>query len=132
VRHGQQLRLALRQPFSCGSSLALGTMPIAAAVVGDDGVAAVAVLAARNVPAERRGAAALDRRHYLHLLETDVPRVGKTPSRTVVAEDVRDLQSRTRHVSRRYFVSAKWCWKLRISSVVAVSGERCSHVPNRL
>jgi hypothetical protein len=47
--------------------------------------------------AERHRAAALDRTHHLHLVEADVARVGNTPRRTVIAEDVRDLQSWTRH-----------------------------------
>jgi len=47
------------------------------------------------VPAERRGAAALDGRHHLHLAEAHVTRVGVTPGGAVIAEDVRDLQSWT-------------------------------------
>jgi hypothetical protein len=47
----------------------------------------------RDVPAERRRAAALDRTHHLHLLQADVAAVGFTPSGTVVAEDIRDLQT---------------------------------------
>jgi hypothetical protein len=56
-------------------------------------VRAALVLAARNVPAERRCAAALDRTHDLQLLEADMAAVGFTPSRAVIAEDIRDLQS---------------------------------------
>ncbi len=55
------------------------------------------VLAARNVPAERRRAAALDRAHHLQLVEAHVPAVGFTPSGTVVAEDFRDLQGWAAH-----------------------------------
>ena len=65
-------------------------------------MAARAVLAARDMTTERQGAAALDRTHHLHLVEADVARVGNTPRRTVIAQDVRDLQSWTRHY-RRYF-----------------------------
>lgn len=65
-----------------------------ATVVGDDRVAARAVLTPRNVPAECRRAAALDGRHYLHLLEADVTAVGITPRSAMIAEDVRDLQAR--------------------------------------
>ena len=68
-------------------------MPVAAGVVGDGGVRAGVVLAARNVPAERRRAAALDGTHHLQLVEAHVPAVGLTPGGTVVAEDIRDLQS---------------------------------------
>ena len=48
VRHRQQLGLALGQPLACGCALALGAVPVAAAVVGDDGVSALVVLAARR------------------------------------------------------------------------------------
>jgi hypothetical protein len=54
-----------------------------------------AVLAAGNVPAEGCRAAALDRTHHLQLGEAHVATVGFTPSGTVVAEDIRDLQSGT-------------------------------------
>src|SRR4249919_751199 len=48
-------------------------------------------------PAERRRAAALDRRHHLELAEADMAGIGPTPCRAVAAEDVRDLQRWTRH-----------------------------------
>jgi hypothetical protein len=67
-----------------------------AAVVGDDGVRTL--LAARDMPAERRRAAALDRSHDLQLVEADVPGVGSAPRRPMVAEDIRDLQRWTGHV----------------------------------
>ena len=77
-------------------------MPVAAGVVRDLGMAARRVLAARDVPAERRRATALDRTHHLQLLEAHMPLVGLTPSRAVIAEDVRDLQSWSNHGRRRY------------------------------
>jgi hypothetical protein len=46
---------------------------------------------------ERRRAAALDRAHHLQLTEAYVTAVGLTPSGTVVAEDIRDLQSWAGH-----------------------------------
>ena len=64
-----------------------------ATIVGNDRVGAALILAACNVPAERRRAAALDRTHHLQLLEADMATVGFTPSGTVVAEDIRDLQT---------------------------------------
>ena len=64
-----------------------------AAIVCNDRVGAALVLAARNVPAERRRAAALDRSHDLQLLQADAAAVGFTPSGAVVAEDLRDLQT---------------------------------------
>src|SRR5258708_34862286 len=66
-----------------------------AAVVGDRGVGAG--LAARDVSAEGRRAAALDGAHHLELEQADVTAVGMTPRGPVVAEDVRDLQSWTGH-----------------------------------
>src|SRR6516164_6309945 len=78
-------------------------MPVAAGVVRDLGVAARRVLAARDKSPtgqarglkahERRRATALDRTHHLQLVEADMPAVGVTPSRAVIAENVRDLQS---------------------------------------
>src|SRR5271156_3937721 len=108
VRHRQQIGLARGKPFLRGGALALGAMPVAAAVVGDDGMRAV--FAARHMAAERRRAAALDRRHHLHLVEADVPGIGAAPRRPVVAEDIRDLQHWTGHdrgsLRRRLFLPA--------------------------
>jgi hypothetical protein len=56
-----------------------------------------AVLAAGNVPAEGCRTAALDRTHHFQLGEAHMATVGLTPSGTVVAENVRDLQSGTHH-----------------------------------
>ena len=60
IADGEQLRLALGQPFPRGCGLALGAMPIPAAIVRNNRVGAARVLAARNMAAERRRAAALD------------------------------------------------------------------------
>jgi len=38
IRHRQKLRLALGQPFACRRALTLGTVPVAAGVIGNDGV----------------------------------------------------------------------------------------------
>ena len=54
------------------------------------------VLAARDMAAERRRAAALDRRHHLELAEADMTGIGLAPRRPVAAEDIRDLQRWTR------------------------------------
>ena len=102
VRDGQQLRFAVGQPSARGRSLALRAMPVAAGIVGDQRMAARRVLAARDMPAERRRAAALDRAHHLQLIEAHMAAVGLAPSGTVVAEDVRDLQSGSSHSRRRY------------------------------
>src|SRR5215813_1678380 len=68
-------------------------MPVTAGVIRDQRMAARGVLAACDVPAERRRATALDCTHHLQLVEAHMPVVGLTPSRAVIAEDVRDLQS---------------------------------------
>ena len=60
------------------------------------------VFAACDMAAERRCAAALDCAHHLKLVEAHMAAVGLTPSGTVIAEDVRDLQSWTNHNRRRY------------------------------
>jgi hypothetical protein len=57
------------------------------------------VLAARDMAAQRRRAAALDRRHDLQLVEGHMAGIGFAPCRSMVAEDVRDLQSGTRHAA---------------------------------
>jgi len=58
-------------------------------IVGDAQVGAV--LAAFDMPAQRRGSAALDRRHDLELAEAQVAGMRRTPSRPAAAEDVRHL-----------------------------------------
>src|ERR1700688_5142821 len=70
-------------------------MPVAAGVIGDERVRAL--LAARDVAAERRRAAALDRRHHLELAEAHMAGIGLTPCRSMAAENIRDLQPWTRH-----------------------------------
>src|SRR5215831_13408218 len=101
VADGQQLGLPLGEPLARRRALTLWTMPVATTVVSDDRVTTAGVLTARDMAAERRGPAALDRRHDLELAEAHVPGVGRSPSGAVVAEDVRNLQSGTR--GRRYF-----------------------------
>src|SRR6266849_5555826 len=49
IRHRQELGFALGQPLACGSALTLGAVPIAAAIVGDDGVSARLVLTAPDM-----------------------------------------------------------------------------------
>jgi hypothetical protein len=85
--------VTLGQPFARSCGLALGAMPIPTAIVRNNRVGAARVLAARNMAAERCRAATLDCTHDLHLLEADVAAVGFAPSGTVVAEDIRDLQT---------------------------------------
>ena len=99
VRHRQQLGLTFGEPLFGGGALTLGTMPVTAAVVGDDGVRTL--LTARHMAAERHRSAALDSTHHLQLVEAEVARIGGTPRCPVIAEDIRDLQRRTDH-GRRY------------------------------
>ena len=65
-------------------------------------MAARCVLTACDVAAERRRAAAFDCIHHLQLVEAHMAAVGVTPRGTVIAENVRDLQSRSNHGRRRY------------------------------
>jgi hypothetical protein len=95
IWHGQQLRLPLGQPFLGGDGLALRAVAITAGVVGDAHMRAI--LAALDMAAERRGAAALDGRHDLQLREAHMSGVGVAPCRTVAAEDIRHLDRWTRH-----------------------------------
>jgi hypothetical protein len=55
-------------------------------------MAALVVLAARDMPAERCRAAVLDRRHHLELAEADMAGIGLAPCPAVAAEDIRNLQ----------------------------------------
>ena len=58
VWHRQQLGLARGQPLPRGGALTFGAMAVAARIIGDEGMRAV--LAARDMAAKRRRAAALD------------------------------------------------------------------------
>jgi hypothetical protein len=89
VRHGQEFGLAVGQPLLGSDGLALWAMPIAAGVVRDPQVGAG--LAALDMTAQRRRSATLDRRHDLELAEAHMAGMGRTPSRSAVAEDVRHL-----------------------------------------
>ena len=69
-------------------------MAVAAAVEGDACVTAGVTLTTHDVAAESFRPAALDCTHHLQLIEVHVAAVGVTPSGTVFAEDIRDLQGR--------------------------------------
>src|SRR4029077_19910504 len=84
-------------------------MPVAAGVVCDLRMAARRVLAARDISAERRRATALDRTHHFQLVEAHMPAVGLTPGRTVIAENVRDLQSWSSHAGGATAPAAARC-----------------------
>ncbi len=87
---------------AAGRQLPITKIAHKAGVVGDLGMAARRVLAARDMAAERRRTTALDRTHHLRLIEAHMLAVGFTPDRAVVAENVRDLQSWSSHGRRRY------------------------------
>jgi hypothetical protein len=76
----QQVGLALGEPSSRGSGLALGAVSVAARVVGDPEVAAV--VAAIDVAAQRRRPAGLNRRHDFQLGETKTPCLSETVAGT--------------------------------------------------
>ena len=90
VAHGQQFGFACSQPCFCGGGLALGTVAIAAGIVGD--VLMCAVLTARDMATERRRAAPLDRGHHLQLRRVQMPGMVMAIGRPMGAEDIRDLQ----------------------------------------
>ena len=112
VGHLQQLGPALLHPGKCLATLALRTVTVATTAVGNDGVGAFSVLAARNVAAKGGGAAGLDGVHHLQLCVAYVAAVGITPSGAEVAEDIRDFQSGTLHdgswLLRRIRLGPKW------------------------
>ena len=79
IGHRQQLGPARFEPIVCGRRLTFRAMPIAARVVGD--VEIRAVLAARDVAAERCRAAGLDRRHHAQLAEAQMAGLTRAMSR---------------------------------------------------
>jgi hypothetical protein len=95
----QQVGLALGQPGARGRSLALGAVPVAAAVIGD--APGSAVLAGLDVPAQRRRAAMFDRRHDLELVKAQMPGMGGPVDGACDAEDVGDLKRGAHGLSRR-------------------------------
>src|SRR6185503_4314655 len=93
VAHRQQLGLARSQPLACRCSLTLRAMPIATAIVADNVVTAFRSRIARR---GRRAPQSCSARSP-KLVEAHMSCVGQAPSGTVVAEDVRNLQSWTGH-----------------------------------
>ena len=90
IGRGQQVRLSRRQPSLRRPPLTLGTMAVAAGIVGDARMSAI--LATFDVTAERRGTANLDRRHDAALSEAYMAGIGRAPRVAVATEDVRHLQ----------------------------------------
>ena len=84
--------MAVGQPFLGSSGLALRAVPVATGIIGDAQVCAG--FAAFDMTAQGSRSATLDRRHDLQLAEAHVAGVRRTPSRPVVAKDVRHLDRR--------------------------------------
>ena len=99
VADRQQVGLALGEPGARRRALALGAVPVAAAVVGDPPMPAV--LAGLDVAAQGSGAAVLDRRHHLELVQAQMPGMGGPVGRAGSAEDVGDLDRGAHRLSRR-------------------------------
>ena len=90
IRDRQQVGLTIGQPLGARQALALGAVPVATAVVGDADHAAVVALL--DMPAERRGAASLDRGHDAALVGQEPTALRGTERIAMAAEDVRHLQ----------------------------------------
>ena len=90
VVNRDEIGLTIFQPLRAREALALRTVPVAATVVGDALVSAgVALL---EVPAERGGAATLDRTHDAALPTTEGIGVLLTVEGPGLAKDVRHLE----------------------------------------
>jgi hypothetical protein len=95
----QQVGLALGEPRAGGRALALGTVPVAAAVVGDAPVAAVHT--GLDMAAEGGGTAMLDRRHDLKLLQAQVPGLRDAIGGSGGTQNVGDLERGAHRLSWR-------------------------------
>jgi len=80
-----------RWRWQSGTSLALGAVPVAAAVVGD--LRLLAGCAAQDVSEQRRAAALFDGRHHLQLPERQVAPLLASEDWAGSGEDVRDLSA---------------------------------------
>jgi hypothetical protein len=98
VSDRQQVGLALGQPGARGGALALGAVPVAAAVIGDPLMAAV--FTSLDMTAQGCRAAMLDRRHDLEMLKAQVPGMGGPISGAGGTEDVGDLERGAHRLSR--------------------------------
>src|SRR5260221_1014375 len=94
----QRVGLTRGERVARRGGLALGAVPVRAAVIGDAAVAAR--LGYCDGAAERRGAAGLDGRHHLQLGEADMPGMGCPPGRPSRTEDVGDLQRRSHRLAQ--------------------------------
>ena len=92
IGRGQEVRLPRRQPSLRSPPLALGTMAVAAGIIGDTRMSAG--LATLDVTAERRCATNLNRRHDAALGKAQMASVGHAPCLAVATEDIRHFQLR--------------------------------------
>ena len=95
----QQVGLARGKPGARGGTLALGAVPVAAAVISDPPMAAV--FAGFDMTAQGGGAAMLDRRHDLELMQAQMPSMGGPINGAGGAEDIGDLERGAHRLSRR-------------------------------
>ena len=86
----QEVSLALGEPGARGRALALGTVPVTTAVIGDAPMAAVG--AGLDVTAQRSRAAMLDRRHDLELVKAQMSGMRGPICRACRLENVGDLK----------------------------------------
>jgi hypothetical protein len=93
IRHRQQLGAAVGHPLGTRQALALRTVPVATAVVGDTNQAAV--IALLDMTAQRGCAADLDGGHDAALIEREPTTLRGTERIAVAAEYVRHLQRGT-------------------------------------
>ena len=99
VADGQQVGFARFQPCPGRRALALGAMPVAAAIECHAPVATVG--AGLDMPAQRGCAAQFNRRHDFQLMQGQVPGMGSSVGGSCFAEDVGDLKRWSHRISRR-------------------------------
>ena len=99
IGYRQKVGFAIGKPLVAGGTLALGTMPVAAGVIGDTRVCAV--IAGLDMPTKRRRPAQLDRGQdtAFHPAEMAVVSVGIDMA--MAAENIRHLQLGTHGDLRR-------------------------------
>src|SRR6476620_4396032 len=98
ILYRQQISLARLKPAASGTGLTLRTVTITARVVGDLNLRAV--LAAQDMPTQRRAAALLDGRHDLELTQAQMRALSLAPSGPMHTEDVGDFQGEAPHAER--------------------------------
>lgn len=90
IADGEEVDLAGFEPSARGSALAPWAVPVAAAVIGDPPVPAVGT--GLDMSTESGGAAMLDRRHDLELMQAQMPGMGGAIRGASSTEDVGDLE----------------------------------------